>query len=386
MFDAVRFWLDMGVDGFRLDAIGTIFEDIDLPDHPVEQSLEELMRLAYEAKTEEDQKQFSNLWESMFAYQHDQPGIHDLMRDLRSLIDEYDDRVLVGETDEISFYGSGDDELHMIFNFPLMRTDRITPIWVRENQRDRLAELPPGAWPCNTLNNHDTTRMRTAFSDGAHELDLVKLNLALMLTLKGTPFLYNGEEIGMTDYPLSEIGQFKDNLGVWTYHVAADVFGLPYEEAVKAASGRSRDKARTPCQWRNAPNGGFCPPDVQPWLPVNPNYQEGVNYEDQQGDAHSLLNYYRKLISVRRENPALIDGEFQTVDKGAEGYLAFLRTSEHQNFLVALNYSDSPQRLDLDLPASTIKVVFSSCTREGLEQTTKLNLEPFEVFIGQYVR
>src|SRR5690606_22606661 len=130
-----------------LDAIGTIYEDPDMPDQQSGVTLEELLKRSQMDKPKRAGEDVAALWEEMFKYQHDQPGVHELMRELRAVIDEYDDRVLVGETDEISFYGSGDDELHLVFNFPLMRTQRLTPHWVRENQKTRLALIPSIAWP-----------------------------------------------------------------------------------------------------------------------------------------------------------------------------------------------------------------------------------------------
>ena len=111
----------------------------------------------------------------MFQYQRERPGLHELMQELRALVDAYPDRLLVGETDQISYYGDGSNELHMAFNFPLMRTDRLTPAWVRVNQRERLAALPPGAWPCNTLGNHDAPRVYSNYGDGAASLPEVAL-------------------------------------------------------------------------------------------------------------------------------------------------------------------------------------------------------------------
>ena len=131
------------------------------------------------------------------------------MKELRALVNEYPgDRVLIGEGDDIAYYGNGSDELHLVFNFPLMRTNRLTPAWVRANQAERLAALPPGAWPCNTLGNHDVGRMWTSYGDGVHDAALARLHAAMLLTLKGTPVLYNGEEIGMTDLLLEGVSQF----------------------------------------------------------------------------------------------------------------------------------------------------------------------------------
>ena len=161
----------MGVDGFRLDAVGTVYEHPDLPDHPG-QSLIELQQAYINAKTREEFDQQEKAWQALFQYQIDLPEVHDLMKELRQLVDEYEDRVLVGETDDLRFYGSGDDELHLIFNFPLMQSDGpLTPAWIRDNQKSRLASLPPQAWPCNTLGNHDNSRVFSRFGEGRADQD-----------------------------------------------------------------------------------------------------------------------------------------------------------------------------------------------------------------------
>ena len=386
MWDAVRFWLDLGVDGFRLDAVGTIFEDPALPDHTAEKSLPELYYALRTASSEEEQERLSEQVETLFQYQLEQPGLHELMQELRAIVDEYPDRVLVGETGEIAYYGDGHNEMHLAFNFPLMKTERITPAWVRANQQERLSALPPGAWPCNTLGNHDSPRVYSRYGDGQNDEALARISLALMLTLRGTPFLYNGEEIGMTDLVLEDISQFRDNLGVWIYHTAVDEFGLPPAEAVALAARLSRDQCRTPMQWANAPNGGFSPAAVQTWLPVNPNYAQGVNVADQLDDPNSLLSFYRRMLRVRKQTPALIAGDYTPLHEDAEDYLAFLRSSgaEGQACLVVLNMSDQAHTLRFDLDAHLARLVFSSHARDGdTDDLSRLTIAPFEIYIAE---
>ncbi|GAI49766.1 unnamed protein product, partial [marine sediment metagenome] len=142
MFDAVRFWLELGVDGFRLDAIDTILEDPTLPNHTVNLTQAELRGVLQATSNADKRKHLHEQRAAMFRYQLNQPGIHQLMQELRAVVDEYPDRVLVGETDDIAYYGDGDNELHLVFNFPLMGTSRLTPTWVRANQQERLALLP----------------------------------------------------------------------------------------------------------------------------------------------------------------------------------------------------------------------------------------------------
>lgn len=381
MFDAVRFWLDMGVDGYRLDAIGTIYEDEDIPDHAAGITQEELIALSYDRRTSpEEREKIAPIWEEMFRYQHDRPGVHELMQELRAVIDEYEDRVLVGETDDISFYGSGEDELHLVFNFPLMHTRLLNPAWVRANQTERLALLPQLAWPCNTLGNHDSPRMYNRFGDGEHDDAIARQNLVLLLALKGTPFLYNGEEIGMTDYRDLRMDQFRDLLAYYFAGMAKRFGGLPDDEILKIANETSRDKNRTPTQWANLPNAGFSPEGVETWLPVNPNYASGVNVADQENDPNSLLHFYRSVIAMRKANPALAEGAYQPLEDENENVLCFVRTSANQRCLAVFNMTAQPQTLALDLPVERVEVLFSTHPRpEAVLEA--LELQPFESLI-----
>jgi alpha-glucosidase len=321
----------------------------------------------------------------IYEYQVEQAGVHELMQELRCLIDEYPDRVLVGENDDVSYHGEGDNELHMVFNFPLMRTQRLTPAWIRANQEVRLATLPPGAWPCNTLNNHDSTRVYTRFHDGQNDDAIARAALALMLTLRGTPFLYNGEEIGMRDYRLTDIDSFRDPPAVWFYDaIVAD--GEPPGEALVLAADASRDRCRTPMQWSNGANAGFSPEGVRAWLPVNPNHDQGINVAQQQDDPESMLNFYKQLLRLRKRTPALVDGDYTPLHLSAEDYFAFLRRSQEtgQTCLVVLNLSESPQTLHFDLDSQVLHPQFSTQTpaAESLSLTA-LSIAPFGVFIGE---
>jgi alpha-glucosidase len=391
MWDAVRFWLDMGVDGFRLDAVGTVYENPNLPDH-TGRSLLELQQEGLKAKTHEEFVRLEEEWKTLVQYQVDLPEVHDLMKELRKIVDEYEDRVLVGETDDIRFYGSGDDELHLAFNFPLMQADgELTPAWIRANQKKRLSSLPPQAWPCNTLGNHDNARVYSRYGEGKgqphpHDAARARLSLALMLTLRGTPFLYNGEEIGMTDYYLSDPALFRDNTSTMAYPLLINLLGKSPEEALKIAAMYGRDKCRTPMQWANAPNGGFCPAEVTPWLPVNPNYAEGINVADQLNDPRSMLNFYKRMLQARRSAPALIAGDYTPLNEQAEDYLAFLRSAPagQQTCLVVLSYSAQALQIPFVLPGKQARLVFSSHPRrDQVEQLNPLELEPFEIYIAE---
>jgi alpha-glucosidase len=392
MWDAVRFWLDLGVDGYRLDAIGTIYEDVNLTPHNVPFDLAGLRRASELAQTSAEKKRVEKYWYDMFKNQWGQPGLHDLMKELRAILDEYEgDRMLVGEDDNIAYMGNGNDELHLVFNFPLMRTERITPTHIRRNQKERLTQLdalPLKGWPCNTLGNHDCSRIHTRYGDRQHDAALARLHAALVLTLKGTPFLYNGEEIGMTDYMLTDISQVKDTMGSWYYHAIVTDMGVHPEEAMQRTAAMTRDKNRTPMQWSNNPNAGFSPTNVTTWLPVNPNYKNGINVRDQQHNPSSLLNYYKHLLQVRKNSPALIEGDYIPLNNTAKDHFAFIRKSNEQTILVILNFSS--KKLDLDfsrtkeIKGHDLQILFSSAERLKTTKSPRgLTISPFEVFIAE---
>jgi alpha-glucosidase len=352
MWDATRFWLDMGVDGFRLDAIGTCFEDPDLRPHPVQ------------LEPGEGNAPFTNheRFVQVMQCQMHQPGVHELMKELRAVINAYPgDRVLIGEDEDVRYHGNGDDELHMLFNFGLMRSERITPSHVRANQSERLAALGAN-WPCNTLGHHDGRRLWSRYGDGVHDAALARLHLALLATLRGTPFIYNGDEIGQTDVVLERFEQFRDTAATAAYVRLTTEVGMPADEALAKIQKESRDRCRAPVQWRNAPNGGFCPEGVQPWLPVNTDYATGVNVEDQANNPSSLLNFCRRVLAVRRAHPALVSGDFTPLDAANADVLAFTRfdAASGQTCLVALNFSGHAQTVLTGLGAQALRVVFST--------------------------
>jgi alpha-glucosidase len=393
MWDAARFWLDMGVDGFRLDAVGTIFEDPDLTPHTVPMTLAELRHFSETAATPQEIALREKYWREMFKHQFGGPGLHDLMKELRAVLDAYaypGDRMLVGEDDDIAYMGNGDDELHLVFNFPLMRAERLTPTHIRKNQRERLARLdalPARGWGCNTLGNHDSSRLYTRFAaDPDHAAELARVNAALVLTLRGTPFLYNGEEIGMTDLIITEPDKLRDTMSTWYYEAAVKDLAVDPAEAAARAGAMSRDKNRTPMQWSGQPNAGFCPADVTPWLPVSPNYAGGVNVRDQQDDPDSMLSFYRRLLRARKSLPALAAGEYRPLHERARSYFAFLRTTEAQTVLVLLNYSNVRRDLRFDVPGrQTARVRFSSRQYVGDRSLARISLDAYEVLIADLI-
>jgi alpha-glucosidase len=311
-FDEIlRFWLDRGVDGFRIDVAHKMARDPELRDNP-DYGLEPGVPLDYWT---DDQAPRDQDW----------PAVHDILRRWRGILDEYEARMAIGEVwildprRMIRYYGENDDELNLAFNFAFLRAP-----WSADAFRQEVelfeSLLPAGAWPDYTLSNHDNPRPVSRYApDG----DLVRgrrrarLGALMLLTLRGTPFIYQGEEIGMTDGP------------------------VPAERVVDVAG---RDGERTPMQWDGSPKGGFTTGD--PWLPVNPE-TVSVNVATQGDDPASMLALYRSLIRIRRSSPALRSGSYRSVEAAPEDVFAYVRRLGPERWLVALNFSSDTRRLDV---------------------------------------
>jgi alpha-glucosidase len=210
----------------------------------------------------------------------------------------------------------------------------------------------------------------------------------LVLTLKGTPFLYNGEEIGMTDLIITDPTKLRDTMAVWYYDRLVNEWKVDPSEAAVRAGQVSRDKNRTPMQWSNRPNAGFSPANVETWLPVNPNYRNGINVRDQQHNPSSLLNYYKHLLEVRRSSPALIQGDYVPLHTTSRDYFSFLRKTDEQTVLVVLNFSEKKLELDFSrtrgIKGRGLQILFSSAERlKGAKPPYGLTINPFEVFLAE---
>jgi alpha-glucosidase len=397
MWDAARFWLDLGVDGYRLDAIGTIYEDPNLTPHKVPMNLAELRRATDLVRSPAEKKKIEKYWHDMFKYQWGGPGLHNLMKELRAILDEYDgDRMLVGEDDNIDYMGNGNNELHLVFNFPLMRTERITPGHIRINQKERLTRLEDSGKRLVATHLATMTRASTP-GDKQHDAELAR-RMPLILTLKGTPFFITAKRLhdGLHTTVISQV----KTPWVLYYHAIVTDMGVHPDEAMQRTAEMTRDKNRTPMQWSNNPNAGFSPASTKTWLPVNPNYTDGINVKDQLHNPNSLLNYYKHLLRVRQHTPALIQGDYLPLQTTAKDHFVFLRsirperslegaeTKGKQTVLVVLNFSDRRLRLKFsrtkEMKGRTLHTLFSSAGRSRMAEEAKaLPISAFEVYIAE---
>ena len=333
MDDVLRFWLDRSVDGFRVDTPHRILKDRRFRDNPPE-----VAHVRSPEAGEPGRQRNFHL-----------PDVHEVLRRLRGVVDGYHDRVLVGEviTHDLeqwaSYYGRG-DEFDLVFNAAFWSRPWSAGAFRSVIERAE-AVLPASAWPNYALGNHDIPRAATRF--GVDGVDArARVAATMLLTLRGTPFLYYGEEIGMTD------GEVP---------------------AALARDPAGRDPCRTPMQWDGSAGAGFT--TGTPWLPV-PDTVSRVNVAAQRNDPDSLLVLYRRLIRLRRETPALRHGDLHMRD-GAGDVLAYERAADGQRVLVALNFGDT--EIDLDLPTPGA-VALSTDPNRTLEQADRetLRLRPVE--------
>ena len=344
MYEVMRFWLDRGVAGFRIDALTHAAKDLRFRDNP----------------PNPDWKAGDPVWKRQIrAYSEDRPEIMDIVREMRTVADKYEgDRVLIGEMylpleRLMEYYGTEQDGLHLPFNFALLRLSEWEPEAVGTLVEAYEAALPENAWPNWVLGNHDNPRIASRIGPTP-----ARAAQMLLLTLRGTPTCYYGDEIGQQDVDIPP-DKIQDPQGVHD-------------------PDYNRDPARTPMQWTAGANAGYGPETVEPWLPVAEDYDE-VNVETQQSDPCSMLALFRRLVTLRRELPALTVGSYRSLNAGNSSILAYLREHGGQRVLVVLNFGSEDQVLDLSEAGEKGEVLCSTLLdRNSHLDLAELKLRPNE--------
>jgi alpha-glucosidase len=315
MYDVLRFWLERGVDGFRVDVIWHLIKDGQFRDNPP--------NLHYRT----GQHPYASLDP---VYTTDRPEVHEVISEMRQLVDSYEDRVLIGEIylpveRLVTYYGIGLQGVHLPFNFQLLQCE-----WnaraILDLVRDYEAMLPEGGWPNWVLGNHDHHRIATRV--GAAQARVAAM---LLLTLRGTPTMYYGDEIGMQDAV-----------------IPPELVQDPFEKRVPGI-GVGRDPARTPMQWDASVNAGFT--RGTPWLPAS-KYRR-INVAAETADPRSMLALYQRLIELRRHRPGLTVGDWQAVMADGDVF-AYMRGHAGSRLLVALNLGTRLHRLPLPGPTRVL--------------------------------
>ncbi len=323
MFGSMQFWLDRGVAGYRLDAIPTLFEDPQLRDEPTTGGTN--------AQGDPNVKDI---------YTDNLPEVHDTIRRMRSMVAKYPgDRVLIGETylpntAELDkwYGGTKHDELQLPMDMIIGFSNKLSA----SNFRNRIAEVETqvhGSQPLLVFDNHDNNRSWDRYGDGQHNEQIAKLLAAMLFTTRATALMYYGEELGMPTSTPTRVEDVKDPIGIT---------GWPKE--------KGRDGERTPMQWNASdPQAGFST-NPKTWLPVPANYKT-INVQAELADPDSLLNWHKKLIAMRRDNPALHDGGIVMLDIDNPNVLSYVRTAPAGKpaVVVSLNMTAEPQTVSLDL-------------------------------------
>jgi alpha-glucosidase len=277
-------------------------------------------------------------------YSEDMPDNHEFNRWLRGVADEYSDRVLVGEIylsipQLVTHYGNN-DEFHLPFNFHLILATW-KPLVILSLIEEYEQALPEGAWPNWVLGNHDQHRFASRAG-----VEQARIGMMLLLTLRGTPTMYQGDELGMVD------GEIPPDKVQDPAEINAPGLGL------------GRDPERTPIQWDDSPNAGFCPPEVEPWLPVAANY-ETVNAAAQKTQPHSMLLFTRQLIALRQQTEALYGGSYRTLGAD-ETLLAYVRETTAERYVVVLNFGAEDRPWTLPDEGLAGEVVLSTVMDGGM--------------------
>ena len=348
MLDIFRYWLDRGIDGYRLDIFHAMYQDEQFRDNP----------FSIHYLPHNDEAAFFQRWE----YSLNQPETVELAKELRTIADAYSPpKVLIGEVfgpDEIlpRYLGEHGDGLNSIFFWDLIDLE-VDADFFRRVIRRHEQQFPPPSQGVLVYGNHDSKRVISKINGNER---IAKLLALFQYTARCTPVTYYGEEIGMeeVDIPLKEAKDPVAHRYEW-----APSFLLDWLDVYV-----NRDGCRTPMQWNGEPHAGFCPPDAEPWLPIHENYPR-VNVQAQRKDDDSLLHTYERLLTLRREHDALRRGEITII--AGEGIdrdlLVYQRASAEETLVVVINFGKKP--VPFENPTGCEKVLFSI----GLEEVNRLD-------------
>ncbi|MCR2807160.1 glycoside hydrolase family 13 protein [Paenibacillus soyae] len=371
VYDMMTFWLDKGIDGFRMDVINCISKTPGLP----------------------------SVGEDRYAWGGEHfmngPRIHEFLQEMnREVLSRYD-IMTVGEmpgatVDQAKLY-TGEDrgELNMVFQFEHMDVDSgpggkwdVKP-WTLNGLRDILHKWQTGlaedGWNSLYLNNHDQPRMVSRFGDAdKYRKESAKMLATLLHTLKGTPYIYQGEELGMTNVRFESIGDYRDIETLNMYREQHTEQGKPEADVMASIYAKGRDNARTPMQWDASPNGGFT--SGTPWIASNPNFAS-INAEQALQDPDSIFHYYKKLIALRKRHPIMSYGSYELLLPDHERIYAYTRELDGEKWLILLNFFGEPALFELpnELEHGSRELIISNYGDvDAAEDIRSLPLRPYE--------
>lgn len=341
VYNAMRFWFEKGVDGFRMDVISFISKDTNYPELPQE----------YEG--------------NFVPFYANGPKLHAYLNEMNNEVLSKYDVMTVGEApgvtlkNALDFVDEDRKELNMFFHFDLMSLDRDgDEVFMMRKDKWKLTEFKKihtdwdavfseKGWGSMYLNNHDFPRSVSRWGDDSktHWYNSATMLQTFLLTMRGTPYFYYGEEIGMTNIRFQNITDYKD-INTLNRYASVKNVGGDVAAFIENEKDASRDNARTPMQWDTSKNAGFS--DEKPWIKVNDNNAEGINVASQENDRGSVLNYFRKMVQIRKDHLALIYGSYELLAPDNERVYAYTRTLEEDKYLILLSFSREREILTLE--------------------------------------
>lgn len=375
VYKNMRFWLDKGVAGFRLDSISLISKNQDFPDTP-----------------DVPEGEFG----SPYFGASNGPHVHEYLQEMnREVLSQYDGLMTVGEATRtpvekaVLYTDPVRKELNMIFQFDHMHVDygeygrysdlRFKLSDLKKSMVQWQDKLHEHGWNSLYWNNHDQPRTVSRFGNDSEEFreKSAKMLATVLHFQQGTPFIFQGEEIGMTNANFNKIEEYRDLESHNMYQKFSDM-GLPEEKVLTFLKYKSRDNARTPMQWDNTVNGGFS--SYEPWISTNKNYSQ-INVASDLANSESIFYYYQKLIRLRKELPVMVDGEFTPVQMEDSAVFAYTRALNNEKLLIVGSFSDKRIRFELPTEFLDDPEIIMNNYDKAVQQNGVLYLRPYEAVV-----
>lgn len=369
VFDMMTWWCEKGIDGFRMDVISMISKTEEMPDGVV-----------------------TDFYGDFSPYCIHGPHVHEYLKEMNQKVLSKYDIMTVGETAGVTteqaklYAGEDAGELNMVFQFEHVEsdgkygkwTDEKIPLTTLKKTMSRWqTELYGKAWNSLFWDNHDQPRAVSRFGDDRPEYREVsaKMLATCLHMMQGTPYIYQGEELGMTNYPFETPADFRDIESIHAYEEWCESGEVSHELFWPCIINKSRDNARTPVQWDNSENAGFT--TGTPWIKVNPNYKE-INAEAELADPDSVFHYYQKLIALRKKTPIIVYGKYELLMEDSEELYVYTRTLENEKLLVVCSFAD--KEVEFQIPEEFEN---ADCLISNLDHTYtgKVVLKPYEAFV-----
>ena len=370
VFEMMTWWCEKGIDGFRMDVISMISKTKEMPDGEI-----------------------NGLYGDYGPYCVHGPNVHKYLREMNEKVLSKFDIMTVGETagvtTELAKQYAGEDahELNMVFQFEHVEgdgkygkwTDEQIPLATLKKTLSRWQnDLYGKAWNSLFWNNHDQPRAVSRFGDDRPQYREVsaKMLATCLHMMQGSPYIYQGEELGMTNYPFQSPDDFRDIESINAYKEWCESGRLPHETFWPCMTFKSRDNARTPMQWDDSPQAGFT--DGTPWIPVNPNYRE-INAKAETANPASVFHYYKKLIALRKQNPIMVYGKYELLLEESEELFVYTRTLEQEKLLVVCNftYKETP----FTIPGEFVGMPCLISNLENGYEKQDITVKPYEAFV-----